>query len=73
MLVRTPQQRLEEAREKLHLLRTGRLAVEMEVDGRKTRFARVDLDTLEGYVDRLEHEVAGRTPKRTQGISVRFG
>jgi hypothetical protein len=59
----TPQQRLDDARDKLHLLQTGRLSVEVEVDGRKVRYARTDVDELRGYIGELEAEAANRKPR----------
>lgn len=62
----TPQtdaQRLAEAEQALHQLKLGRLSIEVEVDGRRVRYARTDIDKLEGYVDDLKDAVAGRRPR----------
>ena len=58
----TAQQRLADACEKLHLYQTGRLSVEVEVDGRKVRYNRTNIDELRGYIATLENEIAGERP-----------
>ena len=63
MLPQTDAQRLADAETALHNLKLGRLSVEIEVDGRKVRYAHADSDTLQGYVDELRRRVAGYCPR----------
>lgn len=55
---------LAEAQMALHNLKTGRMTTELEVDGRRVRYARTDIDKLEGYVAELQAQVAGRARRR---------
>jgi hypothetical protein len=64
--------RLDDAREALHLLLTGQKEVEVEVDGRRVRYSHTDVDKLQGYVARLEDELAGRR-RLTGAIGITFG
>lgn len=57
------QDRLADAREKLHLFQTGRLSVEVEVDGRKVRYNRTNIDELRAYIATLSAEASGRFPR----------
>lgn len=59
-LPQTDAQRLADAQAALHSLKLGRLSVEVEVDGRKVRYSRTDVDTLQGYVRDLTDRLAGR-------------
>ncbi len=59
----TAAERLCDAQEKLHQLQTGRLSVEVEVDGRKVRYNRTTVADLQGYIDALNAEVANRVPR----------
>ena len=61
--VPTPEQLLAEAVTALHKLKIGKAAIEVEVDGRKVRYERTDIDKLEGYVSELRNAVAGCRPR----------
>jgi hypothetical protein len=55
---------LDQARTARFRLVTGRLPIEVEADGRRSRFARMTLDDVEAEISRLENAVAGRTPRK---------
>ena len=55
--------RLADAKDKLHRLRTGQLAVEVAVKGRLVRFSRTDEDSLVAYIRVLEGIVNGCYPR----------
>ena len=57
------QDRLADARDKLHLFQTGRLSVEVEVDGRKVRYNRTNIDELRAYINTLTIEANGTYPR----------
>lgn len=59
----TTAQMLTDAQEKLHLFQTGRLSVEVEVDGRKVRYNRTNIDGLLAYIANLENQVNGTKPR----------
>ena len=59
----TAAQRLAEAEEQLHLFQLGRASVEVEVDGRRVRFNRTNIDDLQGYIAALRDEAANRRPR----------
>lgn len=56
----TPAQLLAEAETALHKRQLGRLPVELDFDGRRTKFAHTDIDALEGYVAKLRDLASGR-------------
>lgn len=58
----TPAGRLADARDKLHLLLTGQLAMVVIVDngGYSVHYSRTNIEALKAYVSQLEAEVAGR-------------
>lgn len=60
----TDAQLLADAQAALHKLKIGALASEVEVDGRRVRFGRTDIDKLQGYVDDLCNRVNNRCPRR---------
>jgi len=59
----TPAQMLADAQYKRHLLQTGRLSVEVEVEGRRTRYQRTDIAELEGYIETLEDIINNVKPR----------
>lgn len=56
----TPQQMLDDARAKLHLLETGRLSVEVMFEGKLVRYQRANITELKSYIGDLEAKIAGR-------------
>ena len=64
--------RLAEAEAALHELKLGRAVIEVDFDGRRTRFVKTDIDKLEGYIDDLREEQSGRR-KRNGAIGILFG
>ena len=56
----TDAQKLAEAETALHRFKTGNLVSEIEVDGRRVKNNKTDLDKLEGYVNELRARVAGQ-------------
>jgi hypothetical protein len=59
----TAAERLLEAEEQFHRFQLGQASIEVEVDGRRVRFNRTNIDDLEGYIARLKDEVACRRPR----------
>lgn len=64
MTATTDKQRLAEAREARHLLRTGQLPSRTEYDGIVVEFALQGLRALEAYIAELEGKVEASTPRR---------
>lgn len=56
----TLEQMLADARAKLHLLETGRLSVEVMVDGYLVRYQRANIDALKSYIGDLQAQISGR-------------
>jgi BMFP domain-containing protein YqiC len=63
----TLQQMLDDARQKLHLLETGRLSVEVMADGYMVKYTRATVPQLKSYIGELEAKIAG---KRQRGAIV---
>ena len=55
---------LVDAQTKLHLLRTGRLSVEVEVEGRKVKYARTDESGLLTHITDLTNTIENRSTRR---------
>ena len=60
--------RLADARLKLHRLQTGSLAEEVDTGTYRTRFTRADIDKLSAYISRLEAEQRGTPTRGAIGI-----
>ena len=58
----TLQQRLDDARENLHLFQTGRLSVKVVHDGREVTYNRTNIDELRAYIADLQNQIAGQSP-----------
>lgn len=55
----TLQQMLADAQLKLHQLVTGRLSVEVVVDGYTVRYTRATIADLRAYIFELQNQIAG--------------
>ncbi|TPE47236.1 gpW family head-tail joining protein [Amaricoccus solimangrovi] len=67
--------RLEEAEAARHRLMTTGAAIEIQYDGRVTRYARADAPALETYIRGLRDQIAaaeGGTTRRRRAIRVTF-
>ena len=58
---KTIEHRLKDAQEKLHLLLTGRLSVEVIADGYVVKYNRAQIPQLKAYIKDLENILAGKT------------
>jgi len=65
------QANLKDAYSKRHLLMTGRLSVEVEVEGRMVRYMRTDTEQLTAYIEDLERKISNR-PARHGAIGFIF-
>lgn len=68
----TPQQMLADAQMKLHMLLTGRLAVEIVVEGQTVRYTRTNLGDLQSYISRLQAMVASPGRPSIGAIGILF-
>ncbi|VFU07924.1 gpW family head-tail joining protein [Methylocella tundrae] len=55
----TLQEMLADAQQKLHLLQTGRLAVEIIADGYVVKYNRAQIPQLMAYISNLQAQIAG--------------
>jgi hypothetical protein len=60
----TAQQQLDEAREALHLLVTGRNTVSVQRDGKIVWFQQANRRDLETYINQLEGQLGVGAPRR---------
>lgn len=71
----TTQQKLDDAREKLHKLVTGSLRVSVRDGDTQVTYTQAERGDLEGYIQKLEQEVAaasGDTVRRRRPAGVIF-
>lgn len=64
----TLQQMLADAQLKLHQLLTGRLSVEVMVDGYTVRYTRASIADLRAYIAELQNQILGVLPGGALGI-----
>ncbi|MDQ0472806.1 gpW family head-tail joining protein [Labrys wisconsinensis] len=64
----TTAEMLEQARAVLHRLLTGAAVVELDVEGRRTKFTPMNRSDLEAYIKRLEAQLGACPPPGAIGV-----
>ncbi len=64
----TPEQQLADAQQKLHLLQTGRLSVEVVADGYVVKYTRATIPELKAYIRDLQATITGMPIAGAVGI-----